>query len=91
MMNRILSRATTAVSRRTFLNPGFSNGTYANLLSKTKDHGSEIVILMGYLSAASLFCCWQMVYSTTYAKTEITTIPYVSKDYNAAGVSTLSS
>merc|ERR1712131_150771 len=85
MMNRIPSRATTLVSRRTYLNPGVGNATWKNALVQTKAHGEEIVILMGYLSAASLFCLWQMVYSTTIAKTEITTIPYVSKDYNAAG------
>ena len=84
MLSRILSRVTTRVApRRTYMVAGnYSNGSWLQLWAHTGGEGAELWLLTVYGVYALCACLYQTCYATTFKKTEITTLPYLNKDYN---------
>ena len=88
MLSRILSRATLRAPVRSYTTSGYgSNRSWLQLWAKTGEEGAELWLLTVYMTVAGSMMIYQTCYATTFKKTEITTLPYLNKDYNAAGVS----
>ena len=83
MLSRILSRATTRVPHRTYMVPGNgANHSWLQFWAKTGAEGAELWLLTAYFGLAGCAMIYQTCYATTFKKTEITTLPYLNKDYN---------
>ena len=88
MLSRILSRATLRAPVRSYTSSGHgSNRSWLQLWAKTGEEGAELWLLTVYMTLAGSMMIYQTCYATTFKKTEITTLPYLNKDYNQAGVS----
>ena len=84
MLSRILSRATVRVApRRAGGMLTKPNGqTWLQIWARTGAEGAELYLLTVYMTVAGSMMIYQTRYATTYKKTEITTLPYLNKDYN---------
>ena len=84
MLSRILSRATVRVAPRRaggmLTKP--HGQTWLQIWARTGAEGAELWLLTLYGCWALGTCVYQTCYATTYKKTEITTLPYLNKDYN---------
>ena len=65
----------------------FLNSPKSKKIFKTGEEGAELWLLTVYMTVAGSMMLYQTCYATTFKKTEITTLPYLNKDYNTAGVS----
>merc|ERR1712189_93593 len=84
MLSRILSRATVRVAPRRaggmLTKP--HGQTWLQIWAWTGAEGAELWLLTVYGCWAFGTLIYQTCYATTYKKTEITTLPYLNKDYN---------
>ena len=85
MLSRILARR-CILPKRTYTIAGHgNNNSWYQLWAETGKHGAELYLLTVYMVVAGSMMLYQTCFATTFKKTEITTLPYLSKDYNTAG------
>jgi len=85
MLSRILARRCIQPRRQYTVAGHGNNHSWYQLWNETGKHGAELYLLTVYMTVAGTMMLYQTCWATTFKKTEITTLPYLSKDYNLAG------